>query len=154
MKRILTLILVAAVFSSCGRKIYKPVEVYKTDSVVVHNTIVERDTVIVAPSDGVQTEIPLADIRHGMKPVQKQSKQAKVGVKVSNNRLKIDCECDTVAIKAQLKDQIQSKERTITKTEIQQVRYVPWYYKVAAVLGLLWLINVAFYLIKILSKTK
>lgn len=136
MKNTILFLLLLTALASCSRKLY-PTTLQRTDSVVVNHYTVERDTVIVAPGAIAKAEVPLQELKPGMKPISRSERQAKVSVKVNDKgRLQVDCACDTLAIAAKLKEQNTQSVRTIVETRRTEVPYVPWYIKIAAWLGL------------------
>ena len=65
-----------------------------------------RDTVFVTNASSVSTSLPITDphFKSAFKALSKTFKNATVSAKIVGDSLQIDCKCDTLFIKAQLRD--------------------------------------------------
>jgi Trk-type K+ transport system membrane component len=128
----------------------KPVMTAFKDSTSTFLKVVERDTAITAPAAKASLTVAVADVwtasndQATKDPTTSKligiakSKQARVTASVKDGRLQVDCNCDTVAIIAKLKDKYQSQSRTVTKTVTLppvQIKYIPWYVSMLAWVG-------------------
>lgn len=109
-----------------------------TDTVFTEVETIIRDTVLIAPAAQVDIEMQVeAFLKESLNGFQKQFKNAKLNVVRVNDTIRIECECDTLALKAEIRDRYESEWR---KTEIIEVRevpvkFVPWWVKTLAWIG-------------------
>lgn len=136
--QLIVLFVVMGFVTGCAVK--KPVVMERTvtDTVTIKETVQVRDTVIVADSAKATVIIKQCeDIT--TEPIQAKSKQATVKVykDKATGQIKADCECDTLAIKAQVQDKIKTEVRvkTVTDTKIVEKKFVPFVVKLLAWIG-------------------
>jgi len=113
-----------------------------SDSTYVERTITVRDTVLIAPAASASLSIDCDSLRmafeRGSKPVQISEKQLNLRISdAGNGRIAINCECDTLAIEAKLRDTMvtQYRERTETTVSKIPVKVIPVYVKAFALFG-------------------
>lgn len=149
---ILILMTLIIALSSCCKKVL-PVQNKVIDSIKVETKVIERDTVIVTDTAFVSVAAPVKELKPGMKPITKKSKQAKVTISVNKQgKLIADCECDTTKILAQLKDTYQQSVQTKVITQNQKEKYIPWLVKVLAYIGGGFVfLTILYYIIKIIK---
>ncbi|MNS03117.1 hypothetical protein D3C72_344450 [compost metagenome] len=123
------------VMSGCSRKGAAPPgkSVVETNDRVT--LIFERDTNIYSPEAAAGLHIPLSEVKQGLKPVKKSNKQATVTAQVVGNQLYVDCECDSVAIAAKIRDTETRQTSVKTVTETVQVKFIPLFVTVLAWIG-------------------
>lgn len=122
------------ILQGCCKKLRMPEAKIQTKE-KIETVYTERDTTIFSPEASVQASINLNEIKPGLNPVEQSNKQAKVKAEVKDNKLLIDCNCDSTAIKAKLIDKETSKEHTVYSFTTMDVPYVPWYVKILAWIG-------------------
>ncbi len=149
-----------ALLSSCCRE---AVPVNSTtvvhDTTFVESRVIERDTTIIYPGSSTQLIIPVKDIletsdhrpqralisgpKHlGPPSVVTESKapwsavrgQSSLTATIKGTDLRIDCDCDTLAIEAKLYDTYQKehKQKTTETTITKEVKFIPQWIKVLA----------------------
>jgi hypothetical protein len=137
MKKLLTILLLLAMFAfvSCKCKQASVIQNSVTDTLT--KTIIMRDTVLIAPQAQTQIKIPVKDFATGkaFNKTQK-SEQANLSAIKENDTLIVNCLCDTVAIKAQLRNEFQQRyhKEVIYQPPIR-VKYTPWHTKILACAG-------------------
>lgn len=144
-----------------GCKIMQPAHINTAvyDSVSMEVQEVVRDTTISVPYEGLSDTIylPCPDtVQNKFKPVLKQSEsgRTKLAVKQSGNKMVVNCECDSVAIRAQLKNTYERvyKEKLQQNTETKKVQYIPYWAKFLVVSGvILWIILLIAFILKFLK---
>lgn len=146
MKRILSflplLMMASGIFSGCCQKTY-PTGTIVHDTVTVTREVRLRDTAIVIPGAAISTSLndPHDSPRrlgHREKVLRNlRNRQTHLKVTQSANGLTIDCNCDTMAIRAQLRDSLieVSHQRQEVKTEVVVKKYVPLVVKILAWMG-------------------
>ena len=120
----------------------------------VEKTVTYQDTILTAPAASTSMQISLNEISKGVKaPLTAQNRQAKATLTQSGQHLIVTCDCDTLAIAAQMKAtyEKQATERVI-QLPSEQVRYTPWYTKILAILGGVSLLGISSILVFILLK--
>ena len=126
---------------SCSRKAVPQESVVVRDTNYVETKVIERDTVILIMNSGVSVTLPkILPVDFNKIPVSKNGKiekrdgQARLVITEIQDSLRVDCNCDTLDIKAKLYDTFQKENRrTLTeKNIVQQVKYVPKWVKVLA----------------------
>jgi IMP dehydrogenase/GMP reductase len=137
------------VFSGCSSK---PVTGFKTvyDTITRQKIITYRDTVLITEKTTVTLVTDCNDVSEI--PKVKQKKNAKLTLaKTSDGKLTASCECDTLTIKAKLKDELQKERQTTVRTEtkIQKEKYVPGWVKIFAWIGILSVLGIITFYIKI-----
>ena len=133
--RFIGLLMAFPLFVSCQASKPQPPQI--TDSVVVEKTVVLRDTVFQAPSAATSLSVSMKEFSKGFKkPVSSQKGHATAILSQVGDRVRVDCLCDSVAIRAQLRDQYEQRlhKQTITQTP-EQSYYTPWYMKALATVG-------------------
>lgn len=138
MKRILFFIItiiVAVILTGCGTQ--KPAA-FKTvhDTAVVERIVNYRDTVFKTPPAQASASAPCNQLSE----TPKISKSGNATVSLSKDKqgnVVADCHCDTLAIKAKIKSELQKETKTtvITETQIQKEKYTPFLVKVLAWIG-------------------
>ena len=127
------------VLAACSKKHFPTVSISQTiDSATVFTN---RDTNIVSPAASTGLNIPFfnllnLDLNRLSTPFnlgESVSNQAKVKASVltdsvtNQKTLQIDCECDTLAIKATIKDKVQTvvKTTTVKETVVVREKFIP-----------------------------
>lgn len=124
-----------------------------TDTLVISNTVIERDTLIVTSSDSVGIILDCPTLN---KTATTGSTHARLLTEPLNNRTKVTCYCDTLQIEAKLRDQFRQSDRVRTETvyKTRMVYKTPKVVKVLAISGgvamLLLLIIILLQILKIL----
>lgn len=147
---VVSLLLILTLGGCCKKTVAPIAGTVTTDSIITDRTIVPRDTTIFTPAVGVGMVIPLAEIKSGLKPIETKNKQASVKVTLEGKSLNIDCNCDTLAIRATLYDMYESslrKQQTIN-TIVREVKYIPLVVKLLAWIGGAALLAIGFLLIR------
>lgn len=149
MKRISCLLMITIVCTlmiGCSPKVAPVTNIHQVDSVHTIVQVLTRDTNIIAPPAAARLQVKLDRVHEDMKPVSVVDKQAKIKLSITNRgELLAECECDTLAIRASLKDTntLTKSEKAITKYPPPElIKYVPWYVKILAWVGGLVLIYV------------
>lgn len=140
MKQLITILSIAWIAAlTVGCKHTAPIVQTRTvtDTVYTQVETVVRDTVLMAPAAKVDVELQVeAFLKESLKGFEKQFKNATLKVGRINDTIRIECACDTLAIKAQLRDRYAKEWR---KTEIKDVKEVPVKYIPAWIKYLAWL---------------
>lgn len=140
MRIVLSIMIIAwmAGFTSCRT----PASISETrvarDTVYFHSETKTRDTVIIAPASQVDVSMQVeAILNKSLKGFEKQFKNATLRIDRFEDSLRIVCECDTLAIQAQLRDKYEREYRQseITITREIPVRYVPKWVRIFAWIG-------------------
>jgi len=136
-------------FIACSKKHYPSIDTtVQTDSTT---TITERDTNVIAPKASAGLNIPFDNILNlhlngDSKPFnlgESTNRQAKVKASVitdsqtKQKSLKIDCDCDTLAIQAKIKHktQVVNKSTIVEKVIVEKQRFIPGFIKFLAWVG-------------------
>ena len=132
---VLALLLLVGMFTSCTRKVYVTNTV--TDSVIVNNRVVVRDTVFHTLPASVDTVIFYEHLKTGDTFVKKNGNATLKGKKNKDNSLNLDCECDSLSIKARLVDSFSSVQSNRIETKVTTVekRYVPAFVRWLSIIG-------------------
>ena len=91
-----------------------------TDTVYKDRLVIVRDTVLKTDPAKVKAAIPAEAFKGDLKPTKKQHKNAKLDIHKKGDTVYIECECDTLAIKAQLRDVYEKEYRArseLTKSD-------------------------------------
>lgn len=134
----ITMLVLAALAAGCrnGLPVTNTVIVHDTTTVV--NTVTVRDTVLITERASVDVRMQIDQLlKESLKGFEKQFKNAKLHVVRINDTVRITCECDTIALTAQLRDRYQHEWRK-TLTARQQtipVKYIPRWVQVLAWIG-------------------
>lgn len=119
------------ILSTAGCKAHSALEKTTHDTVKVERVVTYRDTVFKSTPVAVETyvSIPCPDFK--MKPITKQNQHAKLTVKQVGQILGFECMCDTVAIKAQVREVVEKEYRSHQEFEQKtiEVKYVPGWVK-------------------------
>jgi hypothetical protein len=145
-------IFIVMLLVSVGCKSSQPTVQVVHDSIFVEKTktVTIVDTVIKIPASHVGLTFPCDSFKQGLNPVSKTVKNAKLTVhRQSGNSLKIDCNCDTVEIKAKLlhtlETEYKARSQIQNSTTVERVKYTPWHIIALAWLGGLFLIGLVGY---------
>lgn len=138
MKKINFFIVVVIVIVFSGCRSPKPVIGFKTihDTITCEKLITYRDTIFVTEKAKVTLVTDCNNLSEN--PKFKQNKNAKLSLSKSpEGKLTVKCECDTLTIKAKLKDELQKEIQTKVRFEtyIQKEKYVPENIKLLASIG-------------------
>lgn len=125
-----------------------------TDSTTVERTTSERDTTITASADTANVTIPLEQLKDSFKAEVKGKQQARAKVTVKANKLHVECQCDTMAINAKLRDTYEQILRNTHRTDtvIVPVKFIPKWVKILAWIGGLWIAAFVIFICLKLSK--
>ncbi len=144
MKKFKTLffsIFIVMLLVSVGCKSMQPTTQVVHDSVYVEKTktVTVTDTVFKTEAAQVSISYPCDSFKQGLKPVSKTFKNATLKVERQGGQLKIDCACDTLSIKAQLRHTIETEYKARSQLQnivtTKLIKYVPWYVKILAWCG-------------------
>ncbi len=109
------------------------------DTVLKDRVVIIHDTVFKTPATSVKAKVALSDLKKDdFKPVLKAFKNAKLHVTKNADSLTIDCLCDTVKIKAQLRETIINEYRSkheLIKQGPVEIKYVPKWIQFFAYVG-------------------
>ena len=117
------------------------------DTVFVEKTVRIRDTILKIEPREVRVEVPVKDVvvRQAHQPLIQHQDKVRVVVQTIRDTLRITATCDSLAIRAQLREEwsreVQAKETV--KTVVHQERYTPFVTKLLAWVGGLGLLTVA-----------
>ncbi|MBX7204153.1 MAG: hypothetical protein K1X81_01900 [Bacteroidia bacterium] len=157
--RTLFLLLVCVAFiASQGCRTAKVTTRETHDTVFVSKTITVTDTVFKTEATQVSEWLPIDSLlKPDLNPVTKQFKNARLTITRYAGGIKADCDCDTLAIKAQLihtqEKEYRARSQTETKTITIRERYVPGFIKFLAWSGgIFWLALIAYFTFKKLFK--
>lgn len=128
MTRLLAIVVLLALASCAKRPVASRTVV--TDTTIV--TTVIRDTILYAPPAVAKLSINIDSIGEGQSVV---SNQARLKVERRGDTLSVDCECDTVAISAALKDTWSVQRKHIREVEVIREQYIPRLIKLLAWIG-------------------
>lgn len=131
--------------------VYLPGEtVHTTDTVTKTVTVIVRDTVIKKEESKASASVPLKDVKKGFKHDFK-NKDASGSIEEKDGNLNVTCKCDSLEIRVKLQDKIIEtlKKKVTEKTTPRPVQYIPWYIKILAWVGGIFL---AFAIIMVLAK--
>lgn len=150
---------IALLFMGC-KTVCLPVEKQVIhDTVLKDKIVIVHDTVLKTPATSVKAKVALSDLKKDdFKPVLKAFKNAKLHVTKDADSLTIDCLCDTVKIKAQLRETIineyRSKHELIKQAPVE-TKYIPKWVSFFAWLGALFsLIILTTVIINVYKKIK
>lgn len=139
--KIVLIMLVLIGTCACSRKSVAVQSEITHDTLVITNTIIERDTIIQVAGAllSYQLPVPIPHLFEGIPEakngvIAKQIAQATMKLTYKDNHIRIDCGCDTVKLKAKLYDTFQKELRktVIEKTVVHRQRFVPKAVKVLA----------------------
>lgn len=139
--RTLLVLIILLISVSCSRKAVLQESVVVRDTTYVETKVMERDTVILIMDSGVSVTLPknlpddfnkIPESKNGK--IKKKDGQARLVITDIQDSLLVDCNCDTLDIKAKLYDTFQKENRKIQteKTITQRVRFIPKWVKVLA----------------------
>lgn len=139
--RTLLVLIILLISVSCSRKAVLQESVVVRDTTYVETKVMERDTVILIMDSGVSVTLPknlpddfnkIPESKNGK--IEKKDGQARLVITDIQDSLLVDCNCDTLDIKAKLYDTFQKENRKIQteKTITQRVRFIPKWVKVLA----------------------
>lgn len=160
------LALFALVGSGCCKHLAPTVQTVLSDSTMVETSTTVRDTTIKTPASSVEYVIRFVNkekdtakswMFHNLDSVVKTKSNATLKLTQQGSFLKAECLCDTLAIQAKLKhtntSTKQTKTNTTTKTETKEVKYIPWWVELLALIGAGFLIFlILFFTIKAILK--
>ncbi|MCO5253629.1 MAG: hypothetical protein M9892_04595 [Bacteroidetes bacterium] len=130
--------------TGCGGTQSVSQTITQKDSVFITETVVERDTVLFTQATTVTeyVTVPCPEaFKTDFKPVLKRQNNATLSLTpTEDGTLKAECECDTIAIAAKLRDKHRSEFRSekagvYKTTEPKPVRYTPQWIKTFAWIG-------------------
>ncbi|MBD3748514.1 MAG: hypothetical protein IE931_03365 [Sphingobacteriales bacterium] len=145
MKKLPIFLLLMALLAIASCKCKQPVITQQKVTDTVTKTIVIRDTVLIAPKAQTQIKIPVKALATG-KGFNQTSKsgQANLNIKRENDNLVIDCLCDTLAIKAQLRNEFEQRNhKEVLYQPPVEVKYTPLFTKILAWIGGIFLTLIA-----------
>ncbi len=130
------LIILFSVASCCSRK---PISASKTihDTIRVSEFVKVRDTVFVTKPTGTSIDIPVSKITEIKNPIISKKDNSTLTVRREKDTVFIDCDCDSIKLKAQIRDKIINKDRIRSEVELREVpvKFIPWYIKILAWIG-------------------
>lgn len=93
-----------------------------TDTIYKDRTVTVRDTVFKTAPAKATAAIATTDLNGLKTPIKKQSNNAKITIKTVHDTVYFECLCDTIAIKAQLRDVFEKeyRARSTLTTETQK----------------------------------
>ena len=141
MKNILVaIVLFALLFSGCKTQkelVYLPAQTVKdTVSVEKQVKVIVRDTLIKTERVTVGASIPKSDLTDGFRS-EFNNKNAQGSIEQKNGRVLVDCTCDSLEVKIQLREkEINTLEKRLKETNTSRpVQYTPWFIKALAWVG-------------------
>lgn len=125
----------STIISTAGCRSLRPaLEIH--DTTIVERTITIHDTVFKTAPASVRTTlaVPCPDqFKKDFKPSSNRNKNATVKTSMVGDSLQIDCECDTIAIRAQLKNIYEKTDHNRTEVATRTVENnVPGFVKFLA----------------------
>lgn len=122
-KNIWRLLCLSALFLVGGcRPLVTTKETKVTDTVYKDRTVTVRDTVFkTAPAKATAT-IATKDLNGLKTPVKSKSDNANLTIKTVHDTVYIECLCDTIAIKAQLRHVFEKEYRARSTLEVQNIK--------------------------------
>lgn len=154
-RRGLLLLLAGLFFAGC-KTVKKTSETTTviTDTVFKDRTVTIRDTIIKTEPAKTTVAMPSGDFKGDLKPIQKQFKNANLNIHKKNDTIYIECECDTIAIKARIRDVYEKEYRarsnltTVSKFEKQELTRLQKFmiscgclFWIVAIIGTIYLIS-------------
>ena len=159
-----TMVTCSTILSTAGCKSHPALERIVRDTVRLTKTVYIHDTVFKTPAASVNAATRIKDpqvkkelTRDLKKPLSKSFKNATATAKMKGDSLIVNCKCDTLAIKAKLKETFEQEYHSNTETDKDtvQVKYVPGIVKFFAWCGgLFWALLIGFSAYKIYKLIK
>jgi hypothetical protein len=152
-----TMMSCSIIFSTAGCKSQSAIERTVQDTVRVERKVTLRDTVFKTNSVTIRDSINIPCPDMIVKPIVRQKDNARLTVKQVGQILGIECVCDTIKIKAKLKDtyekEYHSRWMQEVKTQTKKERYVPgWITFLAWSGGAFWALLIIYLIKKIYLK--
>jgi hypothetical protein len=151
-KTIITMCSFVVVVFSAGCKVRPAVEKSIHDTTIVTRTIIERDTILIAPAASVKVKVPVPcpTFKESFNGVQKQFKQVGLEMHIEGDSLSVQCDCDSLEIKAKLRSEFEKQyHSTSDKTTVKVTeKHVPHWIVVLASIGALSLILLLVFIIQ------
>lgn len=92
-------------------KTSKDTETLITDTIYKDREVIVRDTVFVTEPAKVKAAVPAKAFEGNLNPIKKQFKNANLDIHKKGDTVYIECACDTIAIKAQLREVFEKEYR-------------------------------------------
>lgn len=130
------LLVLALLLAGCSKGLRIIERTKITDTTTITKRVVVRDTLIKIPAAVVRLQSPLNGIARGFNQVAKKG-QARLVQHLQRDTLFTTCICDSVAIRAQLRDSFEQVSRSLTSVTTLPVlvRVYPLWLKVLGSVG-------------------